>query len=254
MIRNLATVTCMILTVAMGGCAVTAPQNTPVRERYETDPSSGAGYWIYVPSTYRHSRPAPLIVSCHGTPPFDVANHHIRQLKMLGEQNGCIIVCPEVVGTDGVLGDGPVVGMMENEKRIMSIISRLGYRYNIDMNNIMLTGFSGGGFAVYWVGTRHPDVFSVLVLRSCNFSKHNVDGWFPPEAASLPVLVYWGSNDPAAIKFQSMQGVKYLRSRGFVVTTDVIPGSGHERHPEVAMAFFRRNWKTPKPSLPSGRR
>ncbi len=252
--RNLTMIMFAAMGSILGGCAVTAPQNTPVHEQYEVNSATGSGYWLYVPSTYRHTRPAPLIVSCHGTPPFDVSNHHIRQLKMLGEQNGCIVVCPEVVGTDGVLGDGPMMAMLENERRIMSIISLLGYRYNIDMNNIMLTGFSGGGFAVYWVGTRHPDVFSTLVLRSCNFCRYNLDGWYTPAAAKIPVLIYWGSNDPAAIKLQSMDGVKYLRSRGFVVTTDIIPGSGHERHPEVAVAFFRRHWRTPKPSLPTGRR
>jgi hypothetical protein len=40
-----------------------------------------------------------------------------------------------------------------------------------------------------------------------------------------------------------MAAIRYLRSQGFTVETAVLPGAGHERHPEVAMSFFRRNWK-----------
>ena len=233
----------------MCGCAVTQSQDTPVQQRHELDPSTGRGYWIYVPSTYNHSRPAPVIVSCHGTPPYDIAEHHIREWKMLGEQNGCIIICPELVATDGIIGDGPIVGMLTDERYILSILSTLGYRYNIDRANIMITGFSGGGFPTYWVGLRHPEIFSVVAARNCDFNEGNLDGWYPPEALNTDVLVYYGQNDPGAIQGQSENAIRYLRSKGFKVEWRTIPGAGHERHPEVAMEFFRRHWRKPVPSL-----
>ena len=235
----------------IAGCAVPQPQNTPVSQQYETDPVTGHGYWIYVPSTYRHDKPMPLIISCHGTPPYDVASHHIREWKMLGEQNGCIVIAPELIATDGLIGDGPIVGMLSDEKIILSIISWVGYRYNVDCANIMITGFSGGGFPTYWVGLRHPDVFSVVAARNCDFNEGNLHGWYPSEAMNVPVLVYYGENDPGAIQSQSQNAIRYLRSRGFSVESRIIPGVGHERRPEYAMEFFRRHWKTPRASLPS---
>ena len=239
--------------VLLAGCAVTQPENTPVGHRYERDPSSGHGYYLYVPSTYRHERAMPLIVTCHGTPPFDVANHHIREMKMLAERNGCIVVAPELVGTDGVLGDGPLVGMLANERTILSLVSWLGYRYNIDRANVMITGFSGGGFPCYWVGLRHPDLFSVVVARSCNFNEGNLDGWYPPEARWQAVKVYHTENDPGTIVHQSQMAVTYLRSKGFRVDTEILPGRGHERMPQVAMRFFRSKWRPSRPSLPRER-
>jgi predicted esterase len=92
-----------------------------------------------------------------------------------------------------------------------------------------------------------------VVARNCNFSEHNLDGWYPPEATKTAVKVYYGQNDPAAIKLQSMNAIKYLRSKDFFVEVSKLPGSGHERHPEVAMDFFRRNWRPPRPSQPTGR-
>lgn len=234
----------------LGGCAVTQDQNTPVWQRHEIDPATGRGFWYYVPSTYNEKVPMPLIISCHGTPPYDVAEHHIREWKMLGERNGCIIICPELIATDGLIGDGPIMGMLSNERYILSLVSMFCYRFNIDRANVMITGFSGGGFPTYWVGLRHPEVFSAVVARNCNFSQYNLDGWYPPEAKRTPIMVYYGENDPGTIIGQSRSAIRYLRTRGFEVSTAVLPGQGHQRHPEVAMGFFRRNWRRPqKPSL-----
>lgn len=241
-----------LLTTAgfIAGCPVPQDQNTRVPEMMEMDPVTRRGFYLFVPDTYRADRPAPLIVSCHGTPPFDVARHHIREWKKLAETHNCIVVAPELVATDGILGDGPLVGMQASERYILSVISLLGYRYNIDRANIMITGFSGGGFPTYWVGLRHPDVFSVIAARNCNFSRANLEGWYPPEAVQTKVLVYYGQNDPHAIVAQSKVAIEYLRRCGFSVATAVLPGAGHERHPEVAMKFFRENWRTPQGSLP----
>jgi poly(3-hydroxybutyrate) depolymerase len=236
-----------------GGCAVPQPQNTPNWQRREFEPSTGRAYWIYVPSTYTHAQPAPLIISCHGTPPYDVAEHHIREWKKLGERNGCIVVAPQLVATDGLFGDGPIIGMLQDERYILSIISYLGYRYNIDKANIMITGFSGGGFPAYWVGLRNPEVFSVIAARNCNFNQGNLDGWWPPEARSVHIIVYYGEVDPGAIIAQSKAAIEYFRGQGFNLSTAVIPGEGHVRHPEVAMKFFQENMRPPQSSLGTGR-
>ena len=240
-----------MLAAALGGCAVPQAQNTPAWQRHEFDPATGRGYYIYVPSRYRHEAPAPLIVSCHGTPPFDIAEHHIREWKMLGEQHGCIVVTPVLTGTDGIIGDGPLMSMLANERGIMSLISMLGYRYNIDLNNIMITGFSGGGFPTYWVGLRHPEVFSVVVARNCNFNEGNLDGWYPPDAKKTRIMVYWGDRDPLPVLAQSKWAVRYLRGAGFDIETLELPNSGHERRPDIAMTFFRKHWRPARPSMPT---
>jgi len=239
----------LVLLVAVSGCAVEQPQNTPEPHWREIDQATGRGFWIYVPSTYNERTPAPLIVSCHGTPPYDIAEYHIREWKMLGERNGCIVVCPELIGTDGLIGDGPLAGMLLDERYILSLISFMSCRYNIDRNNVMITGFSGGGFPTYWVGLRNPKVFSVVVGRSANFSKPNLDNWYPPEAKEVAIYVYHGENDPATIVLQSKAAVRYFREKGFDVSEHVIPGLGHQRRPEYAMDFFRQHWRPPKPSM-----
>ena len=209
-----------------------------------------------MPDTYDPARAAPLIVTCHGTVPFDMSNDHIREWKMIAQDYGCILLAPGLAGTDGIIGDGPVSAMMEDENTILSLISMVGYRYNIDMANIMLTGFSGGGFPTYWVGVRNPDIFHVVVLRSCDFCDYNLEGWFSPDAAGKQVIkIYYGEFDPMPIKVQSQNGMAFLSTRGFnVAPEDVVPGISHERRPEVAMNFFKENWRPPRPSQPPSTR
>ena len=237
-----------LMLLCASGCAVTQPP-PPKPYYHQIDPVTGRPFYIYVPSTYRHDRAMPLIVTCHGTPPYDVAQHHIREWGMLGEQNGCIVVAPELQATDGLIGDGPLIGMYDCERVILSLISLLEYRYNIDRANVMITGFSGGGFPTYWVGLRNPDVFTCVVARNCNFSEGNLHGWYPPEAKRVPVLVYYGSHDPGAIMSQTRSAIRYFSLHGFDVEATVVPGVGHERRPEIAMEFFRKHWKPARPSL-----
>jgi predicted esterase len=103
---------------------------------------------------------------------------------------------------------------------------------------------------VYFIGLRNPGLFTVLVARNANFNRYSIHGWYPPEARSLPVMIYYGSNDPAAIQAQSKAAIQYMTSSGFKVTTAVIPGSGHARHPEVAMKFWLEHWNRPAATTP----
>ena len=238
----------LLLPAWAGGCAVKQPQNTPVQPRLLVEPVSGRGYYLYVPSTYRRGTPAPLIVSCHGTPPYDVAGHQVGEWKMLAEQFGCILVCPKLTSTDGILGAGAIGQLLRDEREILNIIGLLHYLYDIDRRNVLMTGFSGGGFPVYFVGLRHPNVFSAVVARNCNFNRRAIDGWYPDAARKTPVMVYYAENDLGAIRHQSKQGIEYLQAERFNLTTAVVPGSGHERHPEVAMKFWLDHWNGPAPT------
>lgn len=227
----------------IGGCAVTQPQNTRTDPRLFAEATTGRQYYLFVPDTYDPAKPTPLVISCHGTAPFDVAAHHVREWKKLAEAHGCILVCPKMVSTDGILGVGSVNKLLRDEQMILSIIGQLHYRYNIDRKNVLITGFSGGGFPVYFVGLRHPDIFAAIVPRNCNFNANAIDGWYPSEAKDIPIKVYYGSYDPGAIRGQSKRAIKYLRANRFrMLETEVIRGAGHERHPEVAMKFWLRHW------------
>ncbi len=232
----------VVFLALLAGCPVPQPQGTPHPPRLMIEPISGRLYYLYVPSGYRRGIPAPLIVSCHGTDPFDVAAHQVGEWKMLAERHGCILVCPKLTSSDGIFGSGAIGQLLRDEQLIMTIIGQMHYLYDIDRRNVLMTGFSGGGFPAYFVGLRHPDVFTTVVARNCNFNYRSVQGWYPPEALKTPVMVYYAQNDPAAIQIQSEAAIDFLRAEGFTVKSAVVPRGGHERTPEVAMRFWLDNW------------
>ena len=235
----------------LAGCAVPQPRATQSTPKLYVEPVTGRYYYLMVPHSYRRGKPAPVIISCHGTDPFDTAVMHAGEWQWLAEQHGCILVCPKLTSTDGIFGAGAIDQLLNDEKLIMSILGHLNYLYDIDRKNMMITGFSGGGFPTYFVGLRHPDVFSAVVARNCNFNRNAVDGWYPPEALGSAVMVYYGEHDPGTIRSQSDNGIRYLRSKGFNLTTALVPGTGHQRTPEYAMKFFLENFRgTPPPFRP----
>ena len=237
--------------LALGGCAVPQPQNTPVAPKLMVEPITGRPYYLYVPSTYREGVPAPLIVTCHGTDPFDVAAYQVGEWKMLAERHGCVLVCPKLTSTDGIFGAGAHDRLLDDEKLIMSIVGQMHYLFDIDRRNVLMTGFSGGGFPVYFIGLRHPDVFTAVIARNCNFNARSVHGWYPPEARALPLMIYYGQADPLPIQVQSEEAISFFRAAGFNIEVKVVPGGGHQRTPEVAMDYWLRHWngQRPTPSL-----
>jgi predicted esterase len=232
------------------GCHVPYTPPTPGKVWYGNDTVTGRGMYIYIPMKYRKDTPMPILVSCHGTPPWDIAEHHSRTWKWYAENYGFILLCPKLEGTDGIFGSGATGGMKSDERTILSMISTLSYRYNVDRNNIWITGFSGGGFPAYWVGLRNPDVFSCIVAQNANFNEGNTAGWYPSDTknSGLKMMIYYGEVDPAPIQIQSENAIRYLRSAGFSPYAKVIPG-GHARHPEVAMAWLLQNRRAPQGTL-----
>jgi poly(3-hydroxybutyrate) depolymerase len=210
----------------------------PLGPRLTKGTISGHSYHLFVPGSYRPDRAAPLIVSCHGTVPYDTAEFQMREWKAQAEEHGCLVACPELAGTDGLHGGVPTDSLTQDEQFILSVIAEISQRYRVDRQNTMITGYAGGGLPAYFVGLRHPEVFSVVAARSCNFNGMPAADQIPPQTRNTSVLIYWQQNDPGTVVAQSKAAVDHFTSAGLNVKSIVMPGIGHERRPEVAMKFF----------------
>lgn len=235
----------VLLALALAGCAVPQDQNVPNQERLLTDPVTRRAYYLYVSSQYVPEQPAPVIISLQGTAPYDTADGQVKEWKKIAEDAGAILVCPTLVSSDGILtgGDaGLLRRLLEDERFILTVLGQLHYRYNVDRRNVFLTSWSGGGYPLYFVGLRHPDIFAALVARQSTFRRGVIEGWYPPEARGMPVLIFHGTFDFVPVQAQSREAYEFLRADGFeTVELTTTPG-GHVRHPEVALEFFRRHW------------
>jgi len=235
---------------------VTQPQKVPHQPVRLTDSELNRDYFVYRPSAYGKF-PMPLVVTCHGTNPWDSAQMQINEWKYLAETNNFVVIAPVINSARGFIPPGPPEGtniLKDDERFILKIIQPYLTSPNIDNRATMITGWSAGGFATYYVGLRHPEIFRVVVARQCNF----VQEYYPEEARRAnpyqPVLIFYGKGDLPILKADSQVAYRFLKDAGhknlFVLGLD----GGHSRRPEVALDFFNNAIKMyPSPKIMSAR-
>ena len=229
--------------VMVAGCPVTQPQQTPVPALRQQTAAGGVKYWIYVPSYHTSDRQWPLVITLHGTYGWDGSRRQIDEWKYLAEQTGLIVAAPDLQSAQGIL---PVVrsvwfkDLAADDAAILSLIDDLVERYQVDPSAVMLSGFSAGGYAMYYTGLRHPDRFDMLIGRNCNSDLGILEGAEITDAVrKLPVMIFWGKDDLKEIQDQSWRAFRYLRERGCAQAEHKEILGGHLRRPELAYRVWR---------------
>lgn len=232
-----------VLLGVLSGCPVTQSQNTPVKPRYLIERETDRRYWLYVPSYYDPNRTFPLVITLHGTFGWDGQRPQIKEWRALAEKRGLIVAAPKLRSVQGIT---PVVRKMwfadlqADEAAILAIMEEISRNYSIDERAVLLTGFSAGGYPMYYVGLRNPDRFSMLIARACNSSVDLFEHIeLTDDARKLPIVIFWGKDDLGKIKNQSWAAFRYLREHGFRKTEREKIKGGHLRRPDVAYRFWR---------------
>jgi len=227
----------MILPV--GGCPVSMHRVAGDTEQL-TEPQTGYKYYQYIPSWHRHDRQWPMVVTCHGTLPWDSSLQQILEWRGLAEQLGIIVVAPSLKAVSSV-GLVPVnqqlIKQQQDEQAVLNIVSRTLPAFNVNPNQIFLTGWSGGAYDVYYIGLRNADVFRALASRMGNFKPEYLQDVEQRLDPYQPVFSFFASGD--LIKKQCYQAVQWLKSKGMKRVQYREVSGGHQRRPEVAVKFFK---------------
>jgi poly(3-hydroxybutyrate) depolymerase len=214
-------------------------------------PNAGGKYWLYVPSDYDEDRKWPLVVTLHGTHGWDSSRAQIREWKYLADRKGFIVAAPDLRSVQGILPVSETLwsaDLLSDEKTILSVIDDVASKYRVDTDHVLLTGFSAGGYPLYYVGLRHPERFSMLIARNCNSSiKLFEQIELNDTGRALPVVIFWGKDDLQEINRQSWQAVRWLSEHGLKNVERKKYAGGHLRRPETAYSYWRG-------SLPPGYR
>jgi len=224
-------------------------------------------FGVYVPKTYRHDTPMPLVVSAHGS--NQDGNTEIRAWAEYAEKYGFLVVCPTYWVTTpqhkaGALG----FVISTDEKMLVEILHRVFASLNVDRELVMHTGFSGGGLPTTMIAMRHPEVFTSLCYRSPNFLSPP-QGVNPRAWQHRPIYIFWGSKDHPLIIEKGNQGgppegpatLAFLRQLGCTrLKHEILEGGGHASRPDLAAQWFAEEVVAPvlkareeKPALPSAK-
>jgi poly(3-hydroxybutyrate) depolymerase len=224
------------------GCPVTQPQNTPVAPMERLEPRTQTFYRLYVPSTYTSQRAWPLVITLHGTYGFDGLADQVNEWKALAERGGFLVAAPPLRSVQGIL---PRIqglwyeDLLADERMILGLLEDVGRWYRVDPHAVVLTGFSAGGFPMYWTGLRSPRRFSMLIARAANCDADMLRSIPITDATrKMPVAIYCAVDDLGLLKAEALDARDWLRSRGVTVLAEDTRG-GHTRSPEVAWRIWR---------------
>ncbi|MBI5723994.1 MAG: hypothetical protein HZA50_08560 [Planctomycetes bacterium] len=232
------------LIAAVCGCVPTRQADAPGQA--VRDPRTGNVYIRYVPRNYTKDRAWPMVVILHGTYGFDPPEWQIQEWQALAEEKGLIVVAPRLKSVQGVIKVNKVVrplwleDLAEDEKIILGMLDDMQANYNIDPAAILLTGFSSGGYPLYYVGLRNPDRFNMIIPQACNFDAASLETTqIPPQAKKMNMVIIWGKDDQFT-RDESWAAFRWLREHGFDYryTDKKITDGGHRRQPELVYELW----------------
>lgn len=243
-----------LLLTAAAGCPQLTNQDTPAMELACVEPQTQAKYYLYVPSQLDPTRPAPLCVTLHGTHGFDSAKAQAKEWKDLAERHGFIVLAPDLVSPQGLLPIGRELRLRDlerDERNTLAAIREVKRRYNIDEQAVLITGFSAGGYPMYFMGVRNPDVFSVMAGRSANCDVETLKSLpVSPKLQKMPILIMFGktginpvNSNLNPIVAESWEALRHLRLNGCKQAELEAVEGGHYRRPEQAFRFWRKHQK-----------
>lgn len=230
----------LLLSGFVAGCPLVPPETRHPHIDVQ-EPVTGAQYWLYAPSYYSSDRDWPLVVTLHGTEPWDGRTRQVMEWKDTAERQGLIVIAPALASTQGPVPVIPSVwrvdkeALARDERVILACIDHVGQTHRIDAGSVLLTGFSSGGFPLYYIGLRNPARFSMLIARDCNSTMDILrSAPVTDEVRKLPIVIFWGRDDLETIRAQSWEAFRYLRENGCWGTQRKEIAGGHLRRPDIA--------------------
>jgi predicted esterase len=121
-------------------------------------------YTVYIPRDYNEDTPTPLFVALHGSGVNEIsyALNIATLLEAARVRRGLprmIMIAPKARGfSDWYLGD--------SGKDVLECMDHIKALYNIDEKNIVLQGFSMGGYGAWRLSLLNPGLFKAIVIQS----------------------------------------------------------------------------------------
>jgi len=221
-----------------------ALDKVPKSHTHEKHQVTGERYYLYVPSSYDPQKKYPLVITLHGTPYWDTAWQQIYEWRSLAEKRNFIVAAPKLDSTQGIL---PVIesfwmkNLQDDERTILALREELCSRFSINTDRILLTGFSAGGYPMYYTGLRNPDKFHMLIARACNSDQRIFDSIdLKADYKRIPIVIFVGKDDLSPIMDQSWAAFRWLRRHGWNRKNSRLKQlkGGHLRRPETCHDFW----------------
>ncbi len=211
------------------------PQETFSKEVFIKGEAS-IPYRLSLPLNYDKNKKYPLLLFLHGAGERgndnEIQLNHIDKIfdsQEFRQQYPCIIIvpqCPEGkrwVETDwGAASHTQPENMSEPLDLTMTLLLSSLMKYNIDKNRVYVVGLSMGGFGVWDVITRFPNIFSAAV-PICGGG----DEKLASKIVNMPIWAFHGTKDPVVKVSRSRNMVEAIANLGGHPKYTEYPTKGH---------------------------
>ena len=176
-------------------------------------------YSIYVPRDYDEEVPIALFVALHGSGVDEVSyavnmGRLINQARVQLQTPKMMMIAPQARGfSDWYLGN--------SGKDVIECIEHVKSLYNIDEKNIVIHGFSMGGYGAWRLSLLYPDLFKAAVILSGAISpppylngENIIDLLDKALGKKLNFFIVHGAKDNAVSVEAARKVVKKLKEKG----------------------------------------
>ncbi len=203
----------------------------------------------YLPAGYTAEKKWPLVVNLHGyhqaNPVYVcwywVDRRHAAFNSEFADNHPVIVLEPHGRGNTFYQGLG--------ENDILRVIQMAKNKFSVDDDRVYLMGESMGGYGVWNIGTRHPDIFAAIAPINGGTDYHAsipedalaklapMERFLQEKGSSfaraeallnMPIFVHLGDADPAVNVEYSRYAVRMLQRWGYNVRYREMPGAIHE--------------------------
>lgn len=243
------------------GCIVPQPSGKG-KVHHLKEPRTKTNYYLYLPEQYlatngkrADGRKWPLVMTFHGMKPFDTYDRQIHEWEAEADRYGFIAVAP-FMRHASVIKEYPIVRKTpqfeQDAEAVLAVMEDVFHRTEADPTRVLATGWSQGGYMAHYIVNAHPEMFTSLVVKQCNFSSEVLDPARARRYRDMPVGIFYTENDFGICREESTEAVAWYRRLGFQnLTSGVIDKYGHERMPEVAADLFAKVCGTPPRTPPT---
>ncbi|MDT5015161.1 MAG: hypothetical protein QOD39_1321, partial [Mycobacterium sp.] len=148
------------------------------------------------------------------------------------------LVAPALDGLDWILlaPDCPAATWDDPtaERAAVALTQDVARRYRVNLNRVLVTGFSLGGHGTWFLSSRHPDLFTAAIPMA---------GWADDQStarlASIPTYIIHGDRDQVVPYPPVLRLWESLRAAGHHVQLETVTGAGHYDTPAYLGALRR---------------
>lgn len=179
--------------------------------------------YVFAPSNLSSERPAPLIVTLHGS--GHNGSSLVDEWKGLAEKEGIVLAGPD--STDAAHWASPQDGPL----LLKDVVDAVAAKHPVDPRRVYLFGHSAGAVFALQMACLESEYFAAAAVHAGAVDPAYFS-LFDYAARKIPIAIWIGTKD----RFFSLESVRAtadaLKTRGFPVTLTEMPNHTHDYYSE----------------------